>query len=153
MHQVIKLRARQRRAAAHNCDLLGNCQAWDNYHDDLSKVPTLKAEKRVAAWCNSTVAEIDDPTVRVKYGVVNSRGTIVMRVSCDCAIWVRPKRAKSPSRGAAANSIVLETKNWDCCAGQLQGGDGFAGVVNDANQVVVKAVIVRRGRIGESCCD
>ena len=74
MHQVIKLPPRQRRASTHYCDLLGNCQPWDYYHDDLGKVATLKAEKRVTTRCNATVAEIDDPTVRVKYGVVNSRG-------------------------------------------------------------------------------
>ena len=146
MHQVVKLPARQRSAATHDGDLLGNCQPWDHYHDDLSEVPALKAEKRVATWCNATVAEIDDPTVRVKYGVVNSRGTITVRVRCDCAIGVRSKRAKSPSRGAATNSIVLETKNRDCCAGELHGGDGFTGVVHDTNQVVVKAVDRKKGQ-------
>src|SRR5689334_14989247 len=104
MHQVIKLPARQRSPAAHNAHLLGNCQPRDNYHDDLSKVPSLKAEKRVTTWRNATVAEIDDPTEVAKYCEVNSRGTITVRVRCDCAIGVRPKRAKSPSR-KAANSI------------------------------------------------
>ena len=118
MYQVVKLPTRQRRAATYYGDLLGNCQAWDHYHDDLGKVATLKAEKRVTTWRNATVAEIDYPTVRVKYGVVNSRGTITVRVRCDCAIGVRPKRAKGPSR-EATHAIVLETKNRDCCACQL----------------------------------
>src|SRR6185312_10745172 len=77
---------------------------------------------------------------------------ITVRVRCDCAIGVRSKRAKSPSR-EATHPVVLETKNWDCCAGELQGGNGFAGVVDDTNQVVVKATIIRRGRIGERCYD
>ena len=153
MHQVVELPAGQRSAAAYHADLLRNCQACDHYNDDLSEVPPLKAEKRVTIWCNAAIAEIDDPTVRVKYCEINSRGTITVRVRCDCAIGVRPKSAKSPSRGAATNSIVLETKNRDCCATELQGGDGLGGVVYDTNQVVVEAVIVRGGRIGESCYD
>ena len=148
MHQVVKLRARQRSAATHDGDLLGNCQPWDHYGDDLGEVPALKAEKRVTAWCNATVAEIDDPTVRVEYCVVDSRGTIKVRVRCDCAIGVRPKSAESPSR-EATNSIVLETKNRYCCAGELHGGDDFIGVIHDTNQVVVKALIVRGEGLGK----
>src|SRR5579859_153095 len=97
---------------------------------------------------------MDDPTERVKYCEVNSRGTIMVRVGCDCAIGVRPKSAKSPSRGAVTHSIPIKPKNIDCCcAGELQAEDGFSGVVYDGNDVVVKAVIVRRGRIGVSCPD
>src|SRR4029077_5225157 len=83
VHQVVKLSARHGSTAAHHADLLGNCQACDHYNDDLSEVPPLKAEKRVTIWCNAAIAEIDDPTVRVKYCVVNSRGTITVRVRCD----------------------------------------------------------------------
>ena len=50
MYQVIKLAARQRRAATHDIDLLGNCQPWNHYGDDLGEVPSLKAEKRVTSW-------------------------------------------------------------------------------------------------------
>src|SRR5437588_701954 len=153
MHQVIKLPARQRSAAAYHADLLGNCQPWVHYHDDLIEVCPLKGEKRATIWWNATVAEIDDPTERVKYCEVNSRGTITVRVRCDCAVGVRPKSAKSPSRGAATNSIAIETKNIDGCAGDLQAGDGCSGVVYDSNHVVVIAVIVRGGRIGVSCSD
>ncbi len=49
VYQVIKLRARQRRAATHDVDLLGNYQPWDHYGDDLGEAPTLKAEKRVTS--------------------------------------------------------------------------------------------------------
>src|SRR4029077_8003609 len=80
VHQVIKLPARQRSAAAHHADLLGNCQPWVHYHDDLCEVPPLKAEKRITIWCNATVSEIDDPSVRVNYCEVDSRGTISVRV-------------------------------------------------------------------------
>jgi hypothetical protein len=44
-----------------------------------------------------------------------------VRVRCDCAIGVGPRALKSIRE--ATNSIVLETKNRDCCAGELQGGD------------------------------
>ena len=153
MHQVVKLSAGQRSAAAYYGDLLGNCQPWVHYHDDLCEVPPLKAEKRITIWCNAPVAEIDDPSVRVNYCKVNSRGTISVRVRCDCAIGVRPKSAKSVSRGAGTNSVVVESKNRDSCATELQAGDGLCGVVYDSNQVVVKAAIERGGRIGVSCCD
>src|SRR6266403_4928802 len=153
MHQVIKLPARQRSAATHHADLLGNCQPWVHYHDDLSEVPSLKAEKRNTILCNTTVAEIDDPSVRVNYCEVDSRGTIMVWVRCDCAIGVRPKSAKSVTRGACTNSVVVESKNRDCCATELQAGDGLTGFVYDSNQVVVKAAIERGGRIGVSCCD
>src|SRR6185437_12762889 len=152
VYQVVKLPSRQRSAATDHADLLGNFQSWDDYCDDLSEVRSFEAEKRVTLWWNATVAKIDDPTVRVKYRVVNSSGSIAVRVRCDCAIGVRPKRAKSPSR-KATSSIVLETENRDRCATELQSGDGFTGVVHDTNHVVVKAVIVRGGRVGESCCD
>ena len=76
-----------------------------------SEVRPFKAEKRAITWCNATVAEIDEPTVRVRYREGNSPLTITVRVRCACAIGRRPKRAKSPSRGAATKSIVLETKN------------------------------------------
>src|SRR5262249_53910162 len=122
-------------------------------YDDLIEVCPLKGEKRATAWCNATVAEIDDPTERVESCEVNSHRTIMERVGCDCALGVRPKRAKSPSRGPATNSIAIETKNIEFCAGDLQAGDGFTGVVYDSNHVVVIAVIVRGGRIGVSCSD
>src|SRR4029077_13960910 len=93
------------------------------------------------------------PSVRVNYCEVDSRGIISVRVRCDCAIGVRPKSAKSVSRGARTNSVVVESKNRDCCATELQAGDGLTGVVYDSNQVVVKAAIERRGRVGMSGCD
>src|SRR4029077_5141725 len=96
---------------------------------------------------------IDDPSVPVNYCEVDSRGAIMVWVRCDRAIGVRPKSAKSVSRGAGTNSVVVESKNRDCCATELQAGDGLTGVVYDSNHVVVKAAIERGGRIGVSCCD
>jgi hypothetical protein len=76
-----------------------------------------------------------------------------MRVRYACAIGLRSKSAENPSRGAATNSIAVETKNWGYCATQLQAADGCTSVVDDTNHVVVIAVLVREGRIGGSGCD
>src|SRR5215469_9419052 len=91
--------------------------------------------------------------MRVRYCVGNSgrRITVAVRGRWRAALWVRPKRAEKPS--AVTDSIVLERKDRDCCATQLQAGDGLTSVVYDTNQVVVSAVIVRGGRIGVSYRD
>jgi hypothetical protein len=118
-----------------------------------SDVPPLKAEKRALAWWKATVAEIDEPTKRGRYCEGNCPLTITVRVGCACAIGRRPKRAENPSRGAATNSIAVETKNWGRWATELYAGDGYSKVVYDTDHVVVIAVLVREGRIGGSCCD
>src|SRR5215469_14204141 len=91
--------------------------------------------------------------MRVRYCVGNSgrRITVAVRGRWRAALWVRPKRAEKPS--AVTDSIVLERKDRDCCATQLQAGDGLTTVVYDTNQVVVLAGIVRGGRIGGRYCD
>ncbi len=141
VHDVVKLTARQRSAATHDGDLLGNCQPWDHYRDDLGEVRTLKGEKYVTAGWNAAVAEIDHATVHVKDGEVNSRGAITVWIRRDGTIGIGPGRAESPSR-EAADSIVLKAKDGDCGAAELQSGDGLARVVDNANHVVVGAVIV-----------
>jgi len=122
------------------------------FHTKVLSNHPFKAEKRATVWCNATAAEINDPIIRVNYCKGNSRGSVMARVRCACAIRVWPKSAKSPS-WAVTNTIAVEGKDIECCATELQAGDGSTSVVYDTNHVVVKAIIVRRGSIGVSCCD